>query len=221
MREFFFTLGNSIGGYLATLLIGLMGGALTAIQALRKKSKPSTPIEELNRNDLYVYEQLSRLRTLLGPTCIRVYLSKFHNGDHYIDGSDILKKSRTHEVVADGIAYQAGEFTPVLTSTQLDEMQLVTEAGPGYRTVEELPDGMFKWLCLRGGVVAVSRAAIKKNGEIIGFIGADFNTTTPPDAKQLDALCDVAGRFSVMFPHTIHRSISSAASMRARSGSDR
>lgn len=198
MREQLMQTGYMFGVFVGGLLLGMM-------KAVRRKSKENHPhltIERLHRSDLLIHEHLARLMTLLGPQCIRAYLSKFHNGERYIDDSDILKKSRTHEVVADGVSYQADHYKGMLVSIMPDEMQLAIEPGNSFRLVRELPPGRFKSLCVIGGVEAIARAAVYKDKDIVGFIGVDFRMIDgcecPP--SNIQEIVNCAARISSLIP---------------------
>jgi hypothetical protein len=161
-------------------------------QAERTKSKPHTPVIESHSTDLIIRDLLTECRVILGAS--RVYLHKFSNGDKYIDGSDVIKTSRTHESVDQGVSYEASRFQNMLISTIPDAMEMVIEEGPSFRAVDDLPEGKFKWLCMNCNVIGVARCAIRKGDSLVGYIGADFQHAQKPEA--IERLCEFGGRIN-------------------------
>jgi len=153
-------------------------------RAIRKRQIPQKPIDATHKDDVEITLILESARLRLNAQ--RVYLSQFHNGDHYLSDSDILRKSRTHERARPGCSYQAEAFRGVLISTLAEEMALVLAEGPSYTLVKDLPESKYRWLCEQGGAVAVARCAVRKGKKIVGFLGADFDTDVkPPDIESL------------------------------------
>lgn len=159
-----------------------------AVGRIRHRALKHPRIEKTQTLDIEVNVRLNGARELLGAQ--RVYFAKYHNGDHYIDGSEIIKISRSHERVRPGTSYQADQFQGRLVSTIVEEVALVIEAGPSWRLVSDVPEGRFRWICEQGGVVAVARCKVVVYNRIIGYVGADFDTPLKPEA--IDALCSVA-----------------------------
>ncbi|HEV7300573.1 MAG TPA: hypothetical protein VGN72_14505 [Tepidisphaeraceae bacterium] len=160
---------------------------------LRAFRKRSTPLEYSYRDDLAIMLELKA--AIVGMAAMRVYLSKYHNGEHFDDSSDIRKKSRTHEVVADGVNYQADEYKNVLTSSVPDETQLVLQAKL-FSRVADLPEGNFRWRCERGATKAIARIAIRRGKYVIAFVGADFSDEVQPATFKplLEAARNIAQR---------------------------
>jgi hypothetical protein len=176
----------------AVLAVLVMVAAMLALKGrgilehwFRVKPKP---IEETLRSDVEITLILERTRLALGAQ--RVFLAKYHNGDHFDDSSEIRRKSRTHEVVADGVAYQTEEYKGVLTSSIPDETAIVLQEGPSFVRVEDLKPGKFRWLNERGGTISIARCAIRRGKNVIGFVGADFWSENEP--PNMDLLCDAA-----------------------------
>jgi hypothetical protein len=192
-----FSAGLSSGGFSEVYVEFIRGlvvliAALMVYAAKRLREMPAqrvtiqVPVEQAAWNDLRITEQLAHLRDRVDAQ--RAYLSRFHNGDHFNDDSELLKKTRTHEVVRDGVAYQSEHFRGMLCST------MVIESGPSWTMVNDLPKGKFKWLCMIGGVDSVARCAIRKGGKIVGFVGLDFDHATESPPENIEALCEFAVR---------------------------
>lgn len=131
-----------------------------------------------------IQEKLTELRITLNAD--RTYLSMFHNGFKYVDGSEVLKKSRTNESVAEGITFEAEKYRNLMISHMNEEMILV-EKGPIYSLASDLPDSKFKRMLVSSRIKAVARCPVKKNNDIIGFLGTDFMSLpiTPPNLDEL------------------------------------
>lgn len=157
----------------------------------KKKKHFTASIQESRVSDFRIHELLSEIRFIFRAQ--RAYLVKFHNGEHYVDGSEILKMSRTHEVVSPGVSYQQTDFQGILTSRCPQQIELAVREGPGYVQTDDLPDGSrFKGMKLAGGVKACASCAVVRRGNLIGFIGLDFDNEERPE--NIEDLCDYAGK---------------------------
>lgn len=207
--ELWTQLGNAVGPIIVGLVIAAAAEFRGWWDKRKARSTPvSPPIEATFEWDVRIHDQLERCRIALDPPngVARAYVSQFHNGEYYDSSNHMQKKTRTHEVVREGLAYQEEQFKGALCSTMVDEMGLVIEDGPAFRLVRDLPKGKFKWLCQRGGVTAVARCAIRNSKrQIIAFIGVDYDwdfneelagggprRLCPP--ANIDLLCDYAGQ---------------------------
>jgi hypothetical protein len=157
-----------------------------------KRSRPHHPLKETTEQNERQTEILSRLREEFHPSAMRAYLSKFHNGDQYVDGSDILRKSRVAEVVREGVSHEANRFKAVLISTISDEMKFMDDEGPGWFVVGKLRLSNFRQMMEETGAVAGARQKVSKAGKPVGFIGMDFDTTEPPPNLK-EKLAEYAG----------------------------
>jgi len=104
----------------------------------------------------------------------RAYLCKYRNGNYFVDGSEVLKKSRTHQWTRPGVSKNVDRFQDILTTLIQEENDLVLEEGPSFRNVAELPDSYFKDLTAMDDTVAIARCAIGSGKRIVGFIGIDW-----------------------------------------------
>lgn len=166
---------TAVAAYFATQFIAALRKAGLAI--------PHDRVEETHVRDLRIQDLLTELRIALKAK--RASLAKIHNGEKYVDGSDLLKVSRTHESVEYGTSYQAETIRNVLVSTVPEEFVLVMEDGPSFRSVSELPPGRFRYFCEMGGVFAVSRMAIRRGKDVIGYLGVDFGRETASAPEDL------------------------------------
>lgn len=199
-----YNVGQTIAGII-TSLIGLivswMGIRLHMMVKRLKKGKSdfTLPLDVTHKKDMEITIVLDR--ALREFNAMRAYLAKFHNGERFTDGSEIIKKSRTNERVRRGIAYQAERFQNMLVASVPEEMKLVLEEGPGWRIVDDLGESKFKWLMETGGVTAVARVAVRCGGGLVGFLGLDFDCAPSElDAtkEQIARLIDYAQEISLI-----------------------
>jgi len=154
-------------------------------------------IKEKNDQFLTTTEKNQRVQELLIELRIklnadRTFLAMFSNGDHFIDGSDIQKVSRTNESVGPGVAFEALHYQNINISLINHEMELVKEPGPSFRLVSQLKDGKFKRMLVARGVKAIARCAVRNNDKIIGYIGLSFHHELEKPAN-IDEVCTYAG----------------------------
>lgn len=122
----------------------------------------------------------------------RAYLGMYYNGDKYIEGSEIIKVSRTNESAAPGVSLEAQYYQNILISLLPDENKLVTEEGSSFTKVSVLPDGKFKRMCESRNIQAIARCAIRKDKNIIGFVGLDYSDDIEKP-ENIEDLCRYAG----------------------------
>lgn len=155
---------------------------------LFKKSKKlyGLPIHTATEKDARVHGLLGEVRAQLGA--MRVYVSKFHNGEEFADGAEIIKLSRTHEVVRQGGSYLSEMWTSILVSSLPDMMKLVLETGASFTNVDTIGYTKFRGLCAIGGVYSVSMVGIYASAKKppIAVLGADFDVIDEP--KNLNAI---------------------------------
>jgi hypothetical protein len=151
--------------------------------------------------DQMIKEALIELRVLLGAD--RVYVTMFHNGSSYVDGSHDNKKSRTHEVVGPGVSYENQNYQDIRLSLMNDEIDLLKgEAQPTFTTFEQLKDSKFRRMLSAQGVRGIARCPLRDHKNVIGFIGADFPTDIQP--PNLIILCDYIGRIEEIMSRYRH-----------------
>jgi hypothetical protein len=146
----------------------------------RRALRPGLTIEASSAKARQQKNILGELLDQFGSDGMRAYLCKIHNGDHFIDGSPVLKLSRVAEITRPGVSYESERFKNVFISTIEEEMELIAKDGPSFFVVSQLPPCQFKWLCEVTGVVAGARCAVKRGTETVGTVGVDFYCDTPP-----------------------------------------
>lgn len=161
------TVANGITAVAIYVFVGLLHAIFRAI-----RRRPMVLSNSAHRS-LKITMLLTELGSRLGAD--RAYLAEYHNGDHFFSGSEIFKKSRTHEWTAAGVAQSRPRYQDVLVSLFPDEMALVDEEGPSYHPTSDLPiHSTFRHYLESEGVNAVARCAVMRGSNVIGFVGLDF-----------------------------------------------
>lgn len=178
--------------------LGVFAGVAVGSFVTYIRSHPHVPpLQEENDRIAEIDDLITRALIELGG--IRAYVSEYVANGPGQDGKPIKVKRRTHERVADGVSYQAGEFEHIPMGFLAEETALVLQAGPSFTLVKDLPDCKFKWICRAGNTSAIARAGLWHPGEVdpFGFIGLDFRVPSgqiPVPPPNIDVLCEYAGR---------------------------
>src|SRR5690349_8713959 len=68
----------------------------------------------------------------------------------------------------------ASDYQNVLVSLVHDECELIEEDGPSFRRTVDLEQGSFRRMLEADGVTAIARCAVRRKGDLVGFVGIDF-----------------------------------------------
>lgn len=209
MHNFWHNLGQVFGPTISTILIYFFGAISQTILTWFNKKKPQSheSVAETYEFNFKIAVATERCLELMGPNAMRVYYTKFHNGDYFDDGSPIQKKSRVYEALRPGVAPVIDKYSTILVSRIIDEIRLIKEIGPSYTYVSDLPRKTFRYICEQFGVQAVAREAVY-NGvphpkNLIGFVGVDFDSDRedkkpqiPESLKELGVLANKIGKLA-------------------------
>lgn len=171
----------------------LVGAIIYAIMLLQDKIQKT----RIKFSVRMTAEKSDKIQTILLEIRIRLnadraYLAMYHNGNKYIEGSELIKKSRTNEVAAPGVSLEAHQYQNILISLLPEENKLVVDEGASFTKVDSLPDGKFRRMCESRGIKCVARCAIRHNDDIIGFVGVDYNDDIE-QPENISDLCRYAG----------------------------
>lgn len=192
--NFWFELGKAIQPAIqAALVYGLAVAGGVLVQWTRHRRR-HTSIEQEFNIAARIAAQYEICRDRLGPSCMRAYNTKYHNGEEFDDGTPMRRKSRTYEALRPGVTPQRDNFKGLLTSELPDELKLVLDDGPSYTLIRDLKPTKFRALCEEGGGRAVARCAIRKYGKVVGFVGADFDGDCDTPPANINELCLLAER---------------------------
>lgn len=180
------------------MAIYLLAGGFLAIGAkIQKKMGEKRSIEESTSIDLQIRDILASVRIQLDAD--RVFLSRFHNGDHFIDGSEILRKTRTDESVNPGVNFLSEEFQGMLISQVPEEIKLVLMDGPSFTKTKDLPDCKFRRVLEISGTYALARCAVRHGTTILGFVGAEWVRPRDEPPETINLLIHLAGQLEHKF----------------------
>lgn len=187
MKFSFGELMNGLMNALQLVIITATTLALLQLQNWLKKRKADVEKELHSSGELgaRIRIVLAELGTMLKAE--RCYLCQYHNGEHYVSGSSVLKNSRSHEWTQASVRGAARQHQNIPISLVHDEGDLVEEAGPSFRYTEDLPQGTFRRILEAEEVKAIARCAVRKDKGIIGFVGVDFldRPSEKPDLVKL------------------------------------
>lgn len=161
----------------------------------RKKAR-AHPLEQDADRNRQIGEILSTIREHYRAK--RAYVSRFHNGGQFLGGGGVYRVTRTYESCEPGTTSEMDNFRDVISTTMVDELELIMEEGAGWRAVSELQKTHFRMQCSRGGAQAIARQAIKKEGHVIAVLGVDFATDERP--ANLKKLEEEAWRIGQLLP---------------------
>lgn len=168
-----------VGYNAAPVVAGFFAYMWGKTAGLRSRRHGQPSVEEAAYRDFKVYQILGEMRATLGA--MSTHLTPYHDGDQFIDGGEFYKMSRTHEVNDPLQPSYKAFHKGIFLSARTEEVRLVLEKGPGYRLVKDLPDTEFRTQCMLEELGAIARCAIRRNGSVVGFIGADFKGENKPE----------------------------------------
>jgi hypothetical protein len=174
ITHFFYGLGQeTIAG------IGAAVGA-TIIYVLNKlylfwkqrKSKRSPSVARLNEIDINVYKVLAE--AMVYTSADRVYVIQFHNGTYFLNNTDLLKMSCTHEITKTGISREQEKFQDLVVSKFPKVInELITHPIIGL-SIKSFDGYYFSELMKNRGAKTCILTAIKGAGMIEGYLGIDY-----------------------------------------------
>ena len=138
IKDIFMTVGTYVVG---PILFGAIVYAVMKISEAIKNNKKKYSIKLTTEKNTKIHEVLTEVRVRFHAD--RAYVSMFHNGDKYINGSEILKVSRTNESVNSGVSLEAYHYQDINISLIPEEMALIVDPVVSFVKTHDLPDG--KW----------------------------------------------------------------------------
>ena len=186
-EEFFQWLGQNV---LGPTIVGAVAAAAIYFNEYWKKRHILPALKISAEKNEKIQDLLIEIRIRLQAE--RAYVGMFHNGNKYSEGSEIIKVSRTNESAAPGVSLEAQHYQNILISLITDETKLIDEDGPSFTKVRDLPDGKFKRMCESRSIMAIARCAIRKDKDIIGFVGLDYSKDIDKP-QNIEDLCKYAG----------------------------
>jgi hypothetical protein len=169
------------------LLLPLFAGAGAATWQLLYNKYKKRNLHSIAMNTRKNVELLKVLSELLGKTnTSQSYLSLFHNGDKFMDGSPIIKLSRMCEVCAPGIKSAEDKFQSIPVSTIAWRINLLLDNKAHVYNVDEVSNGRYKNMLVSEGIQVRAEILIKKNSDIIGILGLDNHSDEQIDIEPME-----------------------------------
>ena len=142
----------------------------------KKFTKNYNPLDTLAR-DIKIQDKLAELRVRIGAE--RVYISKFHNGEEYFDGTAIKKVSKTHETCMQGVSHEFISCQNILTSLIPGAMEVVSQSKKTNRPIMKcskiLLNGGFLYNHLSSlGIKTFGKYRLLIGERLIGYLGVHF-----------------------------------------------
>ena len=160
-------------------------------------------VEEI-QNDQKITELLVEVRLAAKADRVCIYL--FHNGEHYISGSSILRISGAYETVAFGISMQRLSAQSILISTVPEAVSFLVnpdaQEAVAVANVEDLAPGFYRSALELQGVRATAKYPLYKSSDVVGFICADYVQQLPPSDADIDILKRHAPKLEMYLHHT-------------------
>ena len=163
--------GLTVGGF----IIGLIAAFSKKIKNKFFKQDKGNLIPDLSETleaDLRMQDLITELRMTYNSS--RAFLYMFHNGGSFYDGNSMKKASCIYESVKSGISFEASNSQNIPVSIIQQEVELVLQPTPVLTMTSELKDSFTKHYLERRNVVAVSLCPLKKDMQIVGFVGLHF-----------------------------------------------
>ena len=175
-----------VGEYLILpALIGIGIGIYKFIKSWIIRQKLFHSVTWNNEKNITINQILSEF--LVTSNASRVYLSMFHNGDKYIDGSPIIKFTRISEVCAPGISHETQYYKDVPASFITEIIKELEKDAPEIIVVEGMDASSYKMKLINEGVVYTMVCPVVINKSIVGMVGLDFITNDVPCVTKSDA----------------------------------
>jgi hypothetical protein len=151
-------------------------------------------VVEALRDDHRIMELLVEIRVKTVADRVSIFL--FHNGERYINGNSILRLSGSYESLAAGISSHREYSQNILVSTVPQAVAFLCSEAPietvAFQRTAELESCFYKAVMESQGIQSVAKYPLRKGGDIIGFICADFVRSSGPTVGELRIIKEMA-----------------------------
>ena len=162
---------SDLGYALLAAGAGAVGFLWVRLKSSIKQLKKSYSISHLVETDIQVYTHLSDLMVTTGA--VRAFVFQFHNGVFYLNASNQMKMSCTHEVVKEGFSKEGKSMQDILISRYPKSIGEIVQHEYVVLNEAEEETNFYQLLKSQGVKVAIlSKLALNDNAE--GFIGITF-----------------------------------------------
>jgi len=193
-------LGNGLLQLAGLLLLGAIAVTVVYLRGKLTRALFGEDIVEQVAVDTQLLELLAALREAMGAD--RAYVFLFHNGDRYTNGNDILRMSCAHESVNAGVSHEQKNAQGVLLSTVPEAIRFLVDRTRDDTSVfftlsQDVPASYYRSVLESYGVSAVAKYPLYKANNIVGFVGADYNSVDV-DMQKVQALADRAPQLELV-----------------------
>lgn len=165
---------------IAAIVIYILGGK---VKKYIHKYKNDHDLDATSQKNIKIYGILSEMLNEFNAT--RAYLSMFHNGDTYIDGSAIFKISRTNEACRPGVSSEYQTSINVLVSTIHEIISCIGDDNFGIINISKLThDSRLKQIMISQGATSSAICLVGTKKKPICIVGLDFDNNI--DIKESD-----------------------------------
>jgi hypothetical protein len=136
--------------------------------------------------DSQVNAQLSTLLTATGAA--RIYVFRYHNGTPSYNGVPFMFHTQTHEVIRPGVTrvINLSQRLPTSINSQLNS-EFTHKSCVIMNNLDKNPDGSMYWFWQSRGSYAMVRCGFyTANGDLLGFVGADYLDPITDSKLQID-----------------------------------
>ena len=163
---------SEAGYFFATILVGLGGTLWVKAKRGLDNLKKLYSITHLVETDIAVYTHLSEL--MISTGAVRAFVFQFHNGVFYVNTSNQMKMSCTHEVTKEGISKECKNMQDMLLSqTPISVSEIVKSESYRIDTNTD-SDCNFHHLLRSQGIHLAIFSKITNKDNIEGFLGIGY-----------------------------------------------
>ena len=197
--------------FLAIIAGAFIGGVVLAIfpkikakiiGKCGKNHKKDNPLDTLAR-DIKIQDKLAELRVNIGAE--RVYISKFHNGEEFFDGTAIKKVSKTHETCKQGVSHEFMSYQNVLTSLIPGALEMLFMSKRSNKVVMNCTKNLGCGGFLRNHLISLGIKTFGKyrlliGDRLIGYLGVHFKEENCDiGEKNLQMIAKIGGDIENIF----------------------
>lgn len=181
--------------------------ALNEVRKWRIKKKESHKHKHSLENDSDFRIEINNIlwQLLSLYRCSRCYIMQFHNGDEFLSGQPVIRKTITHEVVYPGIK----KVGPDNQGAQVSEMthkilRKIKAEGyvyiPAVDLIEHSNEDLFNWMNVYAAKsLLIVRLIDNKTGETVATLNMHFPHNHGLNNGQIDTILQSKKRFESIF----------------------
>tara|TARA_R100001163_G_C5068280_1_gene208312 strand:- start:8881 stop:9498 length:618 start_codon:yes stop_codon:yes gene_type:complete len=167
----------------------VLGGVIWGlIKFLKRKSNKKDYFKSHSR----IYETLTELR--VKTDCARAQLVQFHNGEYFMDGISMRRKSLTHESLNGGVSGEADRKQNLQLSLFIPLMNIILEDSGKLVMTHDQPDTYCKSYMENSSVVSFMALPLKTKNEISGYLMIQWCSLSKSDDINEEECTKILGK---------------------------